>query len=152
MLACSQSMRELNNLVIMRIFVNSILVIIMCGQEVLCVNKKRLENKHLVIEGQYWFPYLFWKCPDQRYDWWEDCPHNRTYDGVMWHLLLFMQRARNFTFTLVQQAEDYEWGTCFAINNCTGMIGVVNRGEVDLALGCNFSCKLFLVKSSGVKF
>ena len=124
-----------------------ILVITICGQEALCVKPKSLENKHLVIEGQYWFPYLFWKCPDHRIDWWEDCPLNRTYDGVMWHLLLFMQRARNFTFTLVHGPE-YDWGTCFAINNCTGMIGMVNRREVDFALGCNLTYKVSLIKSS----
>ena len=99
---------------------------------------KSLKNKHFIKEGQYWPPYLFWKCPDKRFDWWEDCPDNRTYDGVMWHLLLFMQRARNFTFTLVHGPE-YEWGSCFEIDNCTGMIGMVNRREVDFALGGNFS-------------
>ena len=113
----------------------------MFGQESLCMKQKSLENKHLIIEGQYWFPYLFWYCPGAPNDglpWEEDCPGNRTYDGAMWHLLLFMQRARNFTFTLVHGPE-YEWGSCIAINNCTGMIGVVNRGEADFALGCNFS-------------
>ena len=119
-------------------------VTVMLGQESLCVKQISLENKHLMIEGQYWYPYFFWECPDYGLDWVEDCPLNRTYDGVMWHLLLFMQRARNFTFTLVHGEED-EWGTCFAVNNCTGMIGVVNNGEVDFALGCNFSCKIFRV-------
>ena len=101
-----------------------------------------------MIEGQYWPPYLIWECPGYGIDWLEDCPLNRMeYDGVMWHLLLFMQRARNFTFNLVhlRDERDYEWGSCFAVNNCTGMIGVVNRGEVDFALGCNLSGKIFIV-------
>lgn len=79
-----------------------------------------------------------WECPGYGLDWEEDCPLNRTaYDGVMWHLLLFMQKARNFTFTLVHEA-DSEWGSCYAIDNCTGMIGMVNRGEADFALGKSF--------------
>ena len=93
-----------------------------------------MRNKHLVIEGEFWSPYLMWTCPGFGLDWEDDCPDERTYDGVMWHLILFMQRARNFTFTLVHDA-DYEWGLCYAKDNCTGMIGMVNRREVDFALG-----------------
>ena len=79
-----------------------------------------------------------WECPGYGIYWDDDCPGNRTsYDGVMYQLLLFMQKARNFTFKLVHEA-DYEWGSCHSIDNCTGMIGMVNRGEVDLALGESF--------------
>ena len=85
-----------------------------------------LENANLIIAGKYWYPYL-------HYDW----DKNGTainYGGVMWDLLLFMQRARNFTFTMVSEAGD-QWGLCYTVNNCTGMIGMVNRGQVDIALG-----------------
>ena len=123
-------------------------VLEMFGQESFCLKQESLENKHLIVEGEYWYPYFFWYCPgapNEGLDWVEDCPGNRTYDGVMWHLLLFMQRARNFTFTFhsldnLEAVEGAEWGSCFSINNCTGMIGVVNRGEADFALGCMFSC------------
>ena len=86
-----------------------------------------MRNKHLIIEGEYWRPFLTYKT------------HNGstvegTYEGIMWDLLMFMQKARNFTFTMVHEA-DWEWGECYAINNCTGMIGMVNRKEVDLAIG-----------------
>ena len=93
-----------------------------------------LRNKHLLIEGEYWEPFLMWECPGYGLDWEEDCPGERTYHGILWNLLLFMQHARNFSFTLVHEA-DYEWGICHSINNCTGMVGMVNRGEVDFALG-----------------
>ena len=89
-----------------------------------------LRNKHLIIEGDYWRPFLM-------YDNNEDDPYNAiegTYSGVMWDLLLFMQKARNFTFTILNKAK-WEWGECSSINNCTGMIGMVNRKEVDFALG-----------------
>ena len=104
------------------------------GHQVSSLKQKSLTNKHLVIAGEYWNPYLMWTCPGFGLDWEEDCPNERTYDGVMWQLILFMQQARNFTFTLVHQA-DYEWGLCYAKDNCTGMIGMVNRKEVDFALG-----------------
>ena len=103
------------------------------GKHAFSMKQQSLRNTHLMVEGEYWYPYLIWKCPDFP-GFSSDCTHNRTYDGVMWHLLLFMQRARNFTFTLIHEA-DYEWGSCYAIDNCTGMIGMVNRGEVDFALG-----------------
>ena len=109
-------------------------IIAILGHMVSSVKQESLRNKHLVIEGEFWNPYLMWTCPGFGLDWEEDCPGERTYDGVMWHLILFMQRARNFTFTLVHDA-DYEWGLCYAKDNCTGMIGMVNRREVDFALG-----------------
>ena len=103
----------------------------------MATRSESLRGKHLRIEGEYWEPYLLWECPGDLVPWDDDCPGNRTYFGVMYQLLLFMQKARNFTFTLVHEA-DYVWGSCHSIDNCTGMIGMVNRGEVDLALGESF--------------
>ena len=85
-----------------------------------------LRNKHLIIEGETWHPYL-------DYDYYEDGTYGG-YRGVMYDLLLYMQKERNFTFSMVSDA-DWEWGECYATNNCTGMIGMVNRKEVDLAIG-----------------
>ena len=109
--------------------------VFLCG--IIATRSESLRGKHLRIEGEYWEPYLLWECPGDLVPWDDDCPGNRTYIGVMYELLLFMQKARNFTFTLVHEA-DYEWGLCHSIDNCTGMIGMVNRGEVDLALGESF--------------
>ena len=78
-----------------------------------------------------------WACPEGGLDWEKDCPNNRKYSGMMWDMLMFMQKARNFTFTLLSEG-DYAWGTCYATDNCTGMIGMVNRGEVDFALGITY--------------
>ena len=83
-----------------------------------------LKNKHLTIQGEYWNPFL-------TYDIYEN-GRTANYRGIMWDLLLFMQRARNFTFTMVSEAE-YIWGKCYDVDNCTGIIG--NRKEVDFALG-----------------
>ena len=94
-----------------------------------------LTNKHLRVAVSYWKPFLMWNCPGStNYEWDEDCPGNRTYDGVMWDFLLFMKRARNVTFTLVHEPE-YIWGYCSEVNNCSGMVGMVNKNEVDFGLG-----------------
>ena len=93
-----------------------------------------LRNKHLRIAVGYWATFLQWECPGYGFDWVKDCPNERTgYTGMMWELLLFMKHARNITITL--DHGDGKWGECYAINNCTGMIGMVNRKEVDFALG-----------------
>ena len=75
-----------------------------------------------------------WECPGHGLYWEEDCPGERKYSGIMWDLLMFMKKARNFTFTLVHET-DYVWGVCYETNNCTGMVGMVNRKEVDFAIG-----------------
>ena len=93
-----------------------------------------LRNKHVRIAISWWDPFFKWGCPGHGYDWEDDCPNDRIYTGVMWDLLLFMKEARNFTYTLIREP-DWVWGICHAINNCTGMVGMVNRKEVDFALG-----------------
>ena len=104
-----------------------------------------LKNRHLTVAGEYWAPFFMWKCPGYGYNWETDCPNERTgYAGVLWELLLFMQHATNFTFTLVHlEPHSSEWGKCFTINNCTGMVGMVNRKEVDFAIGRLRNCKLW---------
>ena len=90
--------------------------------------KEGLRNKHLVIEGEYWDPFLMYETDAN----WTAI--EGTYYGVMWDLLMFMQQARNFTFEIVSVA-NYVWGSCHEVDNCTGMIGMVNRKEADFALG-----------------
>ena len=58
-----------------------------------------------------------------------------SYRGIMWELLTIMKHARNTSFTFVRSADGQWGGTCYTSNNCSGMIGMVNRKEVDLALG-----------------
>lgn len=105
-----------------------------------------LRNRHLRVAGEYWAPFLMWECPGYGYNWETDCPNERTgYAGALWELLLFMQHATNFTFTMVHlDPHSLEWGKCLAINNCTGMVGMVNRKEVDFALGRLQKCKIWL--------
>ena len=70
-------------------------------------------------------------------NWGEDCPHGREriYKGILFDLLEFMSKVGNFTYTLVEAGD--VCGRCYDRFNCTGMTGMVNRGEVDIALGKN---------------
>ena len=63
-----------------------------------------------------------------------------TYSGFMWDLIEYIQKARNCTVTVVVP-QDKEWGYCHERDNCTGMIGQVNRQEVDFALGMYLASK-----------
>ena len=58
-------------------------------------------------------------------------PH--IYGGLFGDILTFSQDARNCSFTFLTP-EDQQWGFCNGINNCTRMIGMVNRNEVDFAI------------------
>ena len=51
----------------------------------------------------------------------------------MWELLLLMKKTRNLTITVV--TGDGTWGLCYNESSCSGMIGMVNRKEVDFAIG-----------------
>ena len=51
---------------------------------------------------------------------------------------MIMKQAKNISFTLVAPSDGLWGGTCYSSNNCSGMIGMVNRKEVDMALGTNF--------------
>ena len=111
-------------------------VLALCSGKVVFSKKvnEGLRNKHLTIIGEGWAPYL-------TYDWHKNDKGGyefSNYRGIMWELILFMQKAKNFTITMAIPP-DGEWGICHAQNNCTGMVGTVNRREVDLALGkCDF--------------
>ena len=54
--------------------------------------------------------------------------------GIVGELLNYIKQARNTTYTLVEEPNGV-WGNCEHATNCSGMIGMVNRKEVDLALG-----------------
>ena len=59
-----------------------------------------------------------------------------TYGGALWELLKLVQLTQNVTFSIVRPPSSAKtWGDCYGLNNCSGMIGMVNRGEVDFALG-----------------
>ena len=98
-----------------------------------------MANKHLKVAAVPWGPYLVWKCPgdaDWSDDYFEECLNGeeRLYKGVLWDILGFVQRATNCKFSFDTTHQDW-YGSCHLSDNCTGMIGQANRGEVDFSLG-----------------
>ena len=63
-----------------------------------------------------------------------------SYSGILWDFVEYIQKARNCTFTVVIPPDEL-WGICYGNNNCTGMIGLVNRREVDFAIGTTYHAK-----------
>ena len=61
--------------------------------------------------------------------------------GLLGKIFVYLKDARNITFNVVIP-DDGLWGNCYGINNCTGMIGLVNRKEVDFAIGNKMTLRL----------
>ena len=93
-------------------------------------------NKHLKVAAETWNPFIIFYCNEKVMDYTDECSDqgNMTYGGALWDLLKLIKQARNVTISIVRPPT-YSWGYCYGVNNCTGMIGMVNRGEVDFALG-----------------
>ena len=86
-----------------------------------------LANRNLVVVAEEWSPYWTIRTtPDG----------GEEYGGVLYELLLFIQRARNFNFTVVS-SPDGSWGDggCASAKESVGMMGMAARNEVDLAIG-----------------
>lgn len=112
------------------------------------LNNHALENKHLRVVAEPWKPFFIMYCPDgQEKVLNTPCASSgdHAYGGALWDMLMFMKHGRNLTLTMLR-APDKAWGVCYGRNNCTGMIGMVNRGEADLAIG-EISSKLVLLWS-----
>ena len=94
-----------------------------------------LANRNLLVVAEEWSPY--WTIR-------ENSDGSFEYGGVLYELLLFMQRARNFTFDVVRPP-DGSWGDggCTSPNETVGMMGMAARKEVDLAIGCSQSILFF---------
>ena len=82
-------------------------------------------NKNLIVAAEPYPPYLVVNKDEHGMD---------IYSGVVWDFMEYIKEARNCTYKLVR-SPDGLWGNCYGINNCTGMIGQVNRKEVDFAIG-----------------
>ena len=99
------------------------------------VSSKRqmtLTDKHLQMGARPYPPYLVKK--------------KESYSGLLWNLVEFIQKARNCTFTVVIPP-DGKWGKCFGHDNCTGMLGMVSRKEVDFAIGTKKSISRLVISN-----
>ena len=83
-----------------------------------------LANRHLKIGAQAWPPLLVIEKNDRGQD---------TISGPVGDYLKYLSQARNCSFTIVTPPDE-KWGHCNGPNNCTGVIGLVARNEVDFAI------------------
>ena len=91
------------------------------GCQVSSARQMTLTNKHLTMAAVPFPPFLVKN-------------GNGSYSGLLWDLVEYIQKERNCTFKVVIPPDGF-FGNCFAHDNCTGMIGLVNRSEVDFAIG-----------------
>ena len=95
------------------------------GCHVSASKKGTLLNKHLTVAVESNPPFIVIN---------KDINGKEKVDGLILEFLEYLQSARNCTFTYVRP-HDGLWGYCNDRNNCTGMLGLVNRKEADFALG-----------------
>ena len=57
-----------------------------------------------------------------------------SYSGLLWDIVDYIQESRNCTITVVTQA-DGGFGNCFNNGTCNGILGMINRSEIDFSLG-----------------
>ena len=87
--------------------------------------QEKLTNKHLVIAAEPWPPYITMRKNENG---------KVEAEGFYWDYVKFWLKARNCTFNLMISPYGTR-GHCPKPNNCTGLIGMVNRNEVDFAIG-----------------
>ena len=95
-----------------------------------------LLNRHIKVAAHPWTPFIMFYCNGKKMVRPYECPNkgNITYAGVLWEFLEWVKSKRNITFSILKPS-DPTWGICHGVNNCTGMIGMVNRREVDFSIG-----------------
>ena len=101
------------------------LFVVHIGCLVTSATHMRMTNKHFKIAAIHRPPFLIAKT----------LPGGQNIlSGQNGDAINFWQYARNFTYTLVKP-KDGLYGACLGPNNCSGLIGMVQRKEVDFALG-----------------
>ena len=108
-----------------------------------------LLNRHLKVAAVKYSPFIIFYCNEKEIPTIDECPDKASlkYGGVLWELLNLVKIKRNVTFSILSPP-DQAWGFCYGVSNCTGMIGMVNQGEVDFALGMfrNYPDGIYLKK------
>ena len=114
----------------------TIFIMIFMSDRVHAKEHNSLMNKHVKVAAIPDPFYLTFYCNDKEISVDEECQEKdiKTYGGVLWEFLELVKQARNLTITIVRPKRR-ELGVCHGKNDCTGMIGMVNRKEVDFALG-----------------
>ena len=117
-----------------------ILIVIAClGCQILAEQDQGISNKNIrVVAVPVWAPFIDRTCSNTtNWEWGYECPNgtDTIFYGILWDVLMMMKQHKNVTITMIDIEDGYWGGTCYDSNNCTGMIGTVNRKEADLALG-----------------
>ena len=104
--------------------------------QVSVAESNHLLNGHLKVAASPWKPFIKFYCNGKEMGAYDECPDQDTikYDGILWQVLRLVKLKRNVTFSILRPPSP-KWGYCYGANNCTGMIGMVERREVDFALG-----------------
>ena len=93
-------------------------------RQVSSIKQISMANKHFKVGAHTWAPLLDIKINEKG---------DNTISGPFGDYLRYIREARNCTFTIVTPP-DGKWGNCNGSDNCTGVIGLVARGEVDFAI------------------
>ena len=106
------------------------------GLQIQSGSQNHLQNRHLKVAALPVSPFMEFLCNGKRLHSGDVCPNKNdvAYGGALWELLKLVKQARNTSFSILKPLH-YNFGVCYGENNCTGMIGMVNRAEVDFALG-----------------
>ena len=105
-----------------------VILLLTCGTDVSASKQEKLTNRHLLIAAEPWPPYItMTKREDGEVE----------AEGLFWDYVKFWLSARNCSYTLVISPHGTR-GTCVMPNNCSGLLGMVNREEVDFAIGTLF--------------
>ena len=105
---------------------NSIFLLACLVYQVLASQQLTLFNKNLVVALETWPPSGLVEHEHEN--------GTKTYSGILWEIMEYIKQARNCTYKVVRPP-DGQWGYCYGLNNCTGMLRQVNKNEVDFALG-----------------
>ena len=107
----------------------SYLIFLICSFACRVTSEKQmtLANKHLRVGVVPLPPYLIIT---------KNKKGQITYSGLYGDFLDYIKKARN-SFIKVVIPHDRLWGNCYEKDNCTGMIGLVTRNDVDFSLGIN---------------
>ena len=101
------------------------LFVVSVGCLAISTTHMRMTNKHFKIAAIHRPPFLIAKT----------LPGGQNIlSGQNGDAINFWQYARNFTYTLVKP-KDGLYGACLGPDNCSGLIGMVQRKEVDFAIG-----------------
>ena len=103
----------------------SVFLIACFVHQVMASQQLTLSNRNLVVAVEPWPPALILHSHENG---------TISYSGMMWEVMEYVKQARNCTFKIIR-SPDGLWGHCYGINNCTGMLGMVNRKEADFAFG-----------------